>query len=177
MCLMFKYLSGIIYIQMDMNDNRRRTVREMKEMLDISKAIIHLLLFENFRMQRVWGRWVPRLLKEEKQRRVLCFREFLCLVGSGRENFLDLFMMTDKNWLHYYDPEGKWESSVSKTPGTLPSNKKAQVSKSVRKSMFIKLMDRHDMILTYTVPAGQTVISPKTVRFYKRLILAVNKET
>nr|XP_034307818.1 histone-lysine N-methyltransferase SETMAR-like [Crassostrea gigas] len=75
-------------------------------------------------MQRVCARWVPRLLKEEeKQRRVLCSREFLRRVRSGRENFFDRIITTDETWLHYYDPEGKRASSVWKTPGTPPPKK------------------------------------------------------
>ncbi|XP_052681413.1 protein GVQW3-like [Crassostrea angulata] len=108
-------------------DDRRRTVREMEEMFGTGKSSIHRILSENLRMQRVCARWVPRRLKEEeKQRRVLCSREFLRRVRSGRENFLDRIITTD-------DPEGKQASSVWKTPGT-PPPKKAKVSKSVDKA-------------------------------------------
>lgn len=167
-------------------DDRRRTVREMEEILGIGKPFIHRILSDNLRIQRVCARWVPRLLKEEeKQRRVLCSRKFLRRVRSGRENFLDRIITTDETWLHYYYPEGKRASSVWKTPGT-PPPKKAKVSKSVGKSMFIMFMDRHGMILTHAVPSGQTV----NVAYYskvvrrdlmhalrkKRPILAANKE-
>lgn len=81
-------------------DDRRRTVREMEEILGIGKSSIHRILSDNLRMQRVCARWVPRLLKEEKQRRVLCSREFLRRLRSGRENFLDRIITTDETWLH-----------------------------------------------------------------------------
>lgn len=149
----------------------------MEEILGIGKSSIHRILSDNLRMQRVCARWVPRLLKEEeKQRRVLCSREFLCRVRSGRDNFFDRIITTDGTWLHYYDPEGKQASSVWKTPGT-PSPKKAKVSKSVGKSMFIMFMDRHGMILTHAVPSGQTVNAAYYSKVVRReLMHAVRKK-
>lgn len=82
-------------------DDRRRTVQEMEEILGIGKSSIHRFLSENLRMQRVCARWFPLLLTEEKQRRVLCSREFLRRVGSDRENFLDRIIITDETWLYF----------------------------------------------------------------------------
>ena len=40
---------------------------------------------------------------------------------------------------------------------TLLCQKKAKVTKSLGKNMFIRFMDRKGMILTHAVPCGQTV--------------------
>lgn len=143
-----------------MNDiirqDRRRTVREIEDMLGISKSSVHRILPEKIGMQRVCARWVPRILKyEEKQKRISCSLEFLRRHGSGLQNFLDRIIIIDETWLHYYDPEGKRDSSVWKTSGT-PPPKKAKVSKSAGKHMFIMFMDRQGMILTHAVPTGRS---------------------
>ena len=72
--------------------------------------------------------------------------------------FLDHVITTDETWLHYFELEGKLESSVWKTPGTLPP-KKVKVVKSMGKIMYIMFMVRHGMLLTHAVPTGQTLNS------------------
>lgn len=93
----------------------RRTVWGWKKCWGSANHPIIAFYLENLRMQRVSARWVLRLLKEEeKQRRVLCSREFLRCVGSGWGNFLDRIITTDETWLLHFDPEGKRELSVWK---------------------------------------------------------------
>ena len=158
-------------------EDRRRTVREMEEILGISKSSIHPILSDNLGMHRVCARWVPRLLKvEEKQKRISCSKEFLRRLRSGQEEFLNRIITTDETWLHYYDPEGKRESSVWKTPGT-PPPKKAKVSRSAGKHMFIMFMDRNGMLLTHAVPAGQTVNAAYYSKVVRRdLMHAIRKK-
>ena len=94
----------------------------------MKKIVRYRILSDNLGMHRVCARWVPRLLKvEEKQKRNSCSKEFLRLLRSGQEEFLNRIITTDETWLQHYDPEGKRESSVWKTPGT-PPPKKAKVS-------------------------------------------------
>ena len=95
---------------------------------------------------------------------------------SGQEELLNRIITTYEAWLHYYDPEGKRESSVWKTHGTHPP-KKAKVSKSAGKHMFIMFMDRNDMLLRHAVPAGQTVNAAYYSKGVRRdLMHAIRKE-
>ena len=149
------------------NEDRRQTVREVAELVNICKSSVHNILTVDLSMRRVCARWVPRLLTEnQKDRRVRASQAFLQQYRKkGDEEFLDRIITTDETWLHYYDPEGKRESSVWKTAGT-PPPKKAKVSKSAGKHMFMMFMDRHGMILTHAVPDGQTV----NAEYYSKVI-------
>ncbi|KYN42498.1 Histone-lysine N-methyltransferase SETMAR [Trachymyrmex septentrionalis] len=50
--------------------DRRLKVRELADMVNISKSAVHRILAENLEMRKLCARWVPRLLTiEQKQRR------------------------------------------------------------------------------------------------------------
>ncbi|KYN38942.1 Histone-lysine N-methyltransferase SETMAR [Trachymyrmex septentrionalis] len=50
--------------------DRRLKVRELADMVNISKNAVHRILAENLEMKKLCARWVPRLLTiEQKQRR------------------------------------------------------------------------------------------------------------
>ena len=60
------------------NEDRRRTIREIGATLTLGKSTIRRVWKANLGMNTVSERWVPRILKEEeKQKRVLCSTEFL----------------------------------------------------------------------------------------------------
>ena len=73
--------------------------------------------------------------------------------------------VADKSWFHYYDPETKQQSSQWKNCNS-PPPKKAKITKSLGKNMFILFMDRKGMLLTHAVPRGQTVNS----EYYSKVI-------
>ena len=62
----------------------------------------------------------------------------------------------DETWLHYLEPEGKRQSSIWKSSST-PPPKKAKISKSIGKIMFMVYMDRRGVILAHAVRKGETV--------------------
>lgn len=138
------------------NEDRRQTLNELVERTGISKSSVHRVLSDELNMSRVSARWVPRLLKpEEKERRVRASESFLRRYEED-PGFLSRVITTDETWLHYFEPEGKRQSSVWKTPQT-PPPKKARLSKSMGKNMFIVFLDQQGVILVHAVPTGQTV--------------------
>ena len=119
---------------------------------------VHRVLNKDLSMNKVCARWIPRLLTEnEKERRVVASREFL-LKNQRDPTFLDRIITVDETWLHYYDPEDKRQSCVWKTTQS-PPPKKAKVTKSMGKNMFIVFLDRKGLILCHSVPHGETVNS------------------
>lgn len=149
------------------DNDRRLTVRDISEQCDISKTTVHKILTENFGMERVCARWVPRLLSSDnKEARVRAAKSFLRKWKRGGDAFLDRIITTDESWFHYFEPESKQQSSVWKHKDS-PPPKKAKVTKSMGKHMFILFMDRHGMILTHAVPHGTTV----NADYYSKVIV------
>lgn len=123
----------------------------------VSYGTIQDIITNSLCMSRVCARWIPRLLTEEqKQRRVMLSQRFLDNVQTHGDEFLTNIVTTDETWVYTYDPESKAESSVWKHPGS-PPPKKARVSRSVTKVMIILFFDQRGVVLTHTVPHGQTV--------------------
>ena len=107
-------------------------------------------------MSCVNARWVPRLLKDsEMAKRVSESRKFLRRWRKDRENFLKRIITWDETWIYFFDPETKMQSSQWKMDMS-PPPKKAKVSKTVGKHMFI-IFDMNGIILSHAVPKGQTV--------------------
>ena len=106
---------------------------------------------------KVHARWVPRLLKDfEKTRRVADSSAFLRRVEREGERFLSRIITTDETWLWLHDPETRSQSAVWKRTGS-PPPKKARVTRSGGKFMFVMFADQDGMLLQHAVPKGQTV--------------------
>ncbi len=90
-----------------LNEDRRRTVREMSSELGVSVSTVHDCLKED-NMSKVSARWVPRLLKnDERECRLRCSHEFVQRVEREGVAFLDRIITTDETWLFHFDPESK----------------------------------------------------------------------
>lgn len=148
--------------------DRRQTVRELAGLIGISKSSVQRIMSEELGMSRVCARWVPRLLSEEqRQRRVRDSCTFIRQYERDR-NFLDKIITMDETWAHYFEPEGKKQSSIWKTPDTPPALKAKSV-KSMGKIMFMVFMDNKGIILTHVVPPGQTV----NADYYSKVIIII----
>ncbi|XP_060576133.1 histone-lysine N-methyltransferase SETMAR-like [Ruditapes philippinarum] len=157
-------------------EDRRLTIREVALISGCSKSTVHRILHENLNMSRVCAGWVPRLLSnEEKETRVRLSTEFLRRHEIDQQ-FLSKIVSVDETWLHYYDPEDKRQSSVWKTAAS-PPPKKAKVTKSMGKHMFIVFIDRKGVLLCHAVPLGQTVNSAYYSKVIRRdLLNAIRKK-
>ena len=88
------------------NRDRRTTVREIADKLDISVSTVHGILTGELGISKVSARWLPRLLKDsETDCRLRCSEEFLTRYDSEGDAFLDRIITTDETWLHHFDPE------------------------------------------------------------------------
>ena len=109
-------------------------------------------------MNRVCARWVPQILTAEHlTKRVELSKQLIKKVNRGGIRFLDRIITTDESWFHYYDPETKQQSSQWKNCNS-PPPKKAKITKSLGKNMFILFMDRKGMLLTHAVPVARLSI-------------------
>ena len=137
--------------------DRQFTVRTISSQLGTPKTSVPRILTENLHMSEVSARWVPRLLTDEQKATQLeCSMEFLNRYEKEDDQFLKNIITMDETWIGEYDPETKAESSVWKIPRS-PPPKKARVSRSDGKHMFVFFMDRRGMLLVHRVPDGRIV--------------------
>ncbi|EFN76544.1 Histone-lysine N-methyltransferase SETMAR, partial [Harpegnathos saltator] len=78
-------------------DDRRLKVRELEDMVGISKSIskstVYRILIENLDMKKLYARWVPRLLTmEQNQRREDVSIECLAKFHSNKAKLLCRFL-------------------------------------------------------------------------------------
>ena len=116
-------------------------------------------------MSRVCARWVPqRQPDDEMTRRVSDSKAFIRR-HSRDKNFLNKIIAMDETWVHFYEPEGKQQSSVWKTAQSPPPVKYKTV-KSLGKVMLMVFMDNQAVILSHSVRPGSTV----NAEYYSRVM-------
>ena len=142
--------------------NRRMTIRELTEELNISYGSVQSILTDDLQMRRVSAKFVPRLLTDEQKE----IRVSVCTELKDRlhadPDFMAKIVNGDESWVYGYDPETKIQSSQWKTTNS-PRPKKARQSKSNIKVMVIVFLDCEGIVRSDFVPRGTTVNSG----FYK----------
>ncbi|EFN79546.1 hypothetical protein EAI_04866, partial [Harpegnathos saltator] len=81
-------------------------VRELADMVGISKSAVHRILTENLDMRKLCARWVPRL--EQKQRREDVSIECLAKFRSDKAEFNRVrrfITMDEETWVRHFTPE------------------------------------------------------------------------
>ena len=91
--------------------DRRLKVREIAEIVSISKDCVVHTLQKILGMRRLSGRWVPRLLTpNNKRNRETTSEQCLTLFKRNSKDFLRRFVAVDETWIHWYTPETKEHS-------------------------------------------------------------------
>ena len=111
-------------IQELIRQDRRRTIRDIAEEVEVGYRTCQRVLTEELGMHHVAAKFVPRILTgDQKQQRVnICteLRQF----ASDDETFLSRVITGDEKWVYGYDPETKRQSSQWKSPK--PPGQKSQ---------------------------------------------------
>jgi len=90
-------------IQEIIRQDRRRTIRDIAEEVDVGYGTCQWVLTEELDMQRVAGKFVPRILTaDQMQQRVSVCTE-LRQLASNDEEFLSRVITGDESWVHGYD--------------------------------------------------------------------------
>ena len=112
---------------------RRITVEEIAQQLDISTGAAHHIIREVLKLSKVSCRWVPKMLTPEyKQNRLDISRKLLDRFHKEGETFLQRIITCDETWAFHYEPETKQQSMEWKH--TSSPVKKVQVGLHYRKS-------------------------------------------
>ncbi|UYV65616.1 hypothetical protein LAZ67_3004868 [Cordylochernes scorpioides] len=116
--------------------NRRITVIEVAEDLNISIGSCHSIFINDLGMRRVAAKFVPKLLNcDQKQHRMNIANEMLDSV-SDDPNLLQRLITGDEAWIYGYDVETKAQSSQWKLPHE-PRPKKSAPSSGVAHHEFL----------------------------------------
>ncbi|UYV81547.1 hypothetical protein LAZ67_20001502 [Cordylochernes scorpioides] len=115
--------------------NRRITVREVAEDLNMSIGSCHSIFINDLGMRRVAAKFVPKLLNcDQKQHRMNIANEMLDSVRDD-PNLLQRVITGDEAWVYGYDVETKAQSSQWK----LPHEPRPKIARQVRSNVKVLL--------------------------------------
>ena len=87
-------------------DDRRIKVREIAEVMNMSKERVCHILNQHLGMRKLSARWVPRLLTVDQKRvRVNISNAVLAQFRRNKSEFWRLLITVDETWIHRYKPE------------------------------------------------------------------------
>ncbi|UYV61748.1 K02A2.6-like [Cordylochernes scorpioides] len=136
--------------------NRRITVREVAEDLNISIGSCHSIFINDLGMRRVAAKFVPKLLNcDQKLHRMNIANEMLDSVRDD-PNLLQRVITGDEAWVYGYDVEIKAQSSQWKLPYE-PRPKKARQVRSNVKVLLTVFFDCRGVVHHELLPQGRTV--------------------
>ena len=155
-------------------DDRRLTVREIGDELNISKDSAHAILTQDLGMHRVAAKFVPRLLSQEQQRVRNEVAEDLLQTCEAIPEYLDTIITGDETWVYGYDSETKAQSSQWKHPSS-PRPTKARQVRSKTKVMLTVFFDCRGIVHHEFAPENQTVTKEYYREVLRRLREAVRR--
>jgi len=98
-------------IQELLRQDRRLTIRDIAEEMEVGYGTCQRVLTEELGMYRAAAKFVPRILTaNQKQQRVNICTEIRQL-ASNDETFLSRVITGDESWVYGYEPETKQQSS------------------------------------------------------------------
>ena len=143
------------------------SAKSIAEQLGISRERIGSIIHEDFDMQKLSAKWVPKCLNAN-QKRQQCHSSEKLLVFLRRDpnDFLSQLVTVDETWLYHCDPETKQQSVVWRHSGS-PHPKKFRVQKSAGKVLASIFLDQDGIHLIDYLPKAQTINS----QYYSSLLV------
>ncbi|UYV71809.1 hypothetical protein LAZ67_9000495 [Cordylochernes scorpioides] len=155
--------------------NRRITVREVAEDLNISIGSCHSIFINDLGMRRVAAKFVPKLLNcDQKQHRMNIANEMLDSVRDD-PNFLQRVITGDEAWVYGYDVETKAQSYQWKLPHE-PRPKKARQVRSNVKVLLTVFFDCRGVVHHEFLPQGRTVNKEYYLQVMRNLREAIRQK-
>ena len=121
-----------------MDKDRRVSIETIGAPFDVSVATAHTIICEELKMRKICAKFVPRVLRDQKERHCHNSRKMVELINSDPA-VLDALVTCDESWIYCYDPETKRQSSQWKHAGS-PRPKKVRQSKSTHKILMIPFL-------------------------------------
>ncbi|UYV66476.1 hypothetical protein LAZ67_4001822 [Cordylochernes scorpioides] len=155
--------------------NRRITVREVAEDLNISIGLCHSIFINDLGMRRVAAKFVPKLLNcDQKQYRMNIANEMLDSVRDD-PNLLQRVITGDEGWVYGYDVETKAQSYQWKLPHEPRPKKACQVRSNV-KVLLTVFFDCRGVVHHEFLPQGRTVNKEYYLQVMRNLREAIRQK-
>ncbi|UYV76619.1 hypothetical protein LAZ67_14001482 [Cordylochernes scorpioides] len=155
--------------------NRRITVREVAEDLNISIGSCHSIFINDLGMRRVAAKFVPKLPNcDQKQHRMNIANEMLDSVRDD-PNLLQRVITRDEAWVYGYDVETKAQSSQWKLPHE-PRPKKARQVRSNVKVLLTVFFDCRGVVHHEFLPQRRTVNKEYYLQVMRNLREAIRQK-
>ncbi|UYV72635.1 hypothetical protein LAZ67_10000121 [Cordylochernes scorpioides] len=155
--------------------NRRITVKEVAEDLNISIGSCHSIFINDLGMRRVAAKFVPKLLNcDQKQHRMNIANEMLDSVRDD-PNLLQRVITGGEAWVYGYDVENKAQSSQWKLPHE-PRPKKARQVRSNVKVLLIVFLDCRGVVHHEFLPQGRTANKEYYLQVMRNLREAIRQK-
>ncbi|UYV73503.1 hypothetical protein LAZ67_10003842 [Cordylochernes scorpioides] len=155
--------------------NRRITVREVAEDLNISIGSCHSIFINDLGMRRVATKFVPKLLNcDQKQNRMNIANEMLDSVRDD-PNLLQRVITGDEAWVYDYEVETKVQSSQWKLPHEQGPKKARQVRSNV-KVLLTVFFDCRGVVHNEFLPQGRTVNKEYYLQVMRNLREAIRQK-
>ncbi|UYV67647.1 hypothetical protein LAZ67_5001460 [Cordylochernes scorpioides] len=155
--------------------NRRITVREVAEDLNITIGSCHSIFINDLGMRRVAAKFVPKLLNcDQKQHRMNIANEMLDSVRDD-PNLLQRVITGDEAWVYGYDVETKAQSSQWKLPHEPRPKKACQVRSNV-KVLLTVFFDCRGVVHHEFLPQGRTVNEEYYLQVMRNLREAIRQK-
>ncbi|UYV84877.1 hypothetical protein LAZ67_X003845 [Cordylochernes scorpioides] len=155
--------------------NRRITVREVAEDLNISIGLCHSIFINDLGMRRVAAKFVPKLLNcDQKQHRMNIANEMLDSVRDD-PNLLQRVITGDEAWVYGYDVETKAQSSQWKLPHE-PRPKKTRQVRSNVKALLTVFFDCRGVVHHEFLPQGRAVNKEYYLQVMRNLREAIRQK-
>jgi hypothetical protein len=151
--------------------DRRLTIQEITEEVNISFGSCQAILTEDLVMRRVATKFVPRLLSDDQKSWRLEVCDELKQRVEMEPHFMTRIITGYETWVYGYDPETKLQSSQRRSPSS-PRPKKARQVQSNVKTMLMVFFDIQSLVHCEFVPAGQTV----NQHYYKAVLLRLREK-
>ncbi|UYV81262.1 hypothetical protein LAZ67_20000574 [Cordylochernes scorpioides] len=155
--------------------NRRITVREVAEDLNISIGSCHSIFINDLGMRQVAAKFVPKFLNcDQKQHRMNIANEMLDSVRDDL-NLLQRVITGDEAWVYGCDVETKAQSSQWKLPHE-PRPKKARQVRSNVKVLLTVFFDCRGVVHHEFLPQGITVNKEYYLQVMRNLREAIRQK-
>ena len=130
----------------------------------ISWSLLHEIVSDKLKFQKLCARWVPKMLKEEhKLKRQASALDFLTRYSEEGDNFLNHDVTGDKTWVSHTTPESKQQSMEWRHTSS-PTKMKFTHTTSTQKIMCTVFWDRKGVLLVDFLPQGNTCVYCDTLK-------------